>query len=533
MNKSTRYILVVCIIVLISVVGILHIQHQTGILENFQQEFDINQFDKDQSALDNNTFLKAYYYHAKSAENLNDKNNQLEDSLAKNTYGEKVNTFDKSVNTLHDASTQYIKVNRNDYEKINDMSSDIKTKIYSAANEIQNRKKTLFEDKVNAVNTVLNTDTYASVLNASVQNVRANSDKTIENALANNTRIQQDIEQAYNNNLQNTNTILSSPIVSDMLNNSVVVPYVNSRVEEAVSTVANPSEPKNGVIISVYSIYGQKLVSYQSNNINFVASNENDTLFAYRINNTPMTTKSLDLRMMIAFEGYILVPTGTTRLRLQVCSSYLKHVAWSVNTTDASRTNKNAFTKFIAWSKDIRNERISTNNQPFGASFLNNDTPSQICYNTDDVTVKSGDKIYYRFVMLQRRAGENNYFGYEKNSDFFIASWAKNGGSFEEISAGSLFITDKSLRQLEYDTTDTSINTRTDIIQARSGSRYGSDLTLSEYSAMRSNPDYFKTTSGDADFANYMRVPSNRLYWCKANSGVDCTGKSNDCYNRC
>jgi hypothetical protein len=52
--------------------------------------------------------------------------------------------------------------------------------------------------------------------------------------------------------------------------------------------------------------------------------------------------------------------------------------------------------------------------------------------------------------MLQRRAGEYNYFGSEKNSDFFLVFWAKNGGSFEEISAGSLFITDKSLRQLEY-----------------------------------------------------------------------------------
>jgi len=448
-------------IVLISVVGIVYVQHQTNILESFQdqtnilesfqsQDFDINQFDKDQSPLENNTFLKAYYHHAKSAENLNDKNNQLEDSLANNTYGEKVNTFDRSVNTLHDASKQYIKVNQRDYDKISDMSGEIKTKIYGAANEIQNRKKALFADKVNAVNTVLNTDTYATVLNASVQNVRANSDKTIENALASNSRIQQDIEQAYSNNLQTTNTILSSPMVNDMLNKSVVVPYVNSRVEEAVSTVANPNEPKNGVIISVYSIYGQKLVSYQSNNINFVASNENDTLFTYRINNTPMTTKSLDLRMMMAFEGYIRVPTGVTSVRLQVCSSFLKHVAWSVNTTDASRSNKNAFTKFIAWGKDIRNERITANNNPFVASSLNNDTPSQICYTSDTITVKSGDKIYYRFTMLQRRAGENNYFGYEKNSDFFIVSWAKNGGSFEDISMGSLFISDKSLRQLEY-----------------------------------------------------------------------------------
>lgn len=80
---------------------------------------------------------------------------------------------------------------------------------------------------------------------------------------------------------------------------------------------------------------------------------------------------------------------------------------------------------------------------------------------------------------------------------------------------------------------DTTACPNVNLFQPETRSKWGNDITAEQYATMTREPDYFEKTSADADFANYMRVPSNRLNWCKANRNIDCTGKPSSCYDNC
>jgi len=62
-------------------------------------------------------------------------------------------------------------------------------------------------------------------------------------------------------------------------------------------------------------------------------------------------------------------------------------------------------------------------------------------------------------------------------------------------------------------------------------SKFGTDLTLEQYKAEVEK--YTDKTTNDTRFNDYMRVPANRLDYCKKFNNIDCTGKTNDCYKDC
>ena len=64
-------------------------------------------------------------------------------------------------------------------------------------------------------------------------------------------------------------------------------------------------------------------------------------------------------------------------------------------------------------------------------------------------------------------------------------------------------------------------------------SKWGKDLSVQKYQELVSEPGYYSRTDGNQQFANWMRIPAARQWWCKENRGVDCTGEKNDCYNAC
>lgn len=439
MNKSTRYIIIVLLILIVSVVGILRVQHETGELEKFQDSTDILQYENHQKKLMNNTVAKALYDHEKSMENLHEQNQLLQG--APTDYQGKVSTFDTSVSTLHDISTpaSNAKVLKPDSDNINRMGSEMRKKVNEAAYKIQEQKRDLHEDNKQSVRNRMNDSSYYDTVNAGYNTVVANGENTAESTLKNNPGFQAGIQQAYVENINNTKKVFSHPFIVSLMNQMVVNPYINTTITEEINSLPNTGIPTNGSMIYIYRItdVNKEVATYKTNNINLVASNENDTLFTYRIVNTPMTQKSPASRYMIAFEGYIKVPSDVSSIRIQVCSSFLKYVAWGLNDT---RTIQDSYL-----------QRNPNGMNPFSEMSLNNDSPDALCYTSNHISVKTGDRIYYRFVMLQRRKDEPNIFGYKGNSDFFLVAWAKNGQSFNEIDANALFISDrKDMKNLRY-----------------------------------------------------------------------------------
>jgi len=396
MDRSLRYILIVSIIVVISVVGILHVSHQdneSNRYEDFNQDFNINQYDGDnQILLNNNTFFRALYDYEKSRQNLVAKNDSLDTSLKNDSYTKKVNAFDTAVNTLHDASTKYKEVNEIDYQNIQRESEAIRKKITDEVYRIQQRKADLLREKQGKVDGILSNPTYTTgTVIPAYRNILDESSKIIEKTLSEgfeNPAIEQAVKNAYNQNLQTIQTVLSYPSVDGILNAYTVNPYVVNEVETAVSAPARPNEPTTGVMTSVYSTYdNQKIVNFRGIRLNYSSSNETDALFPIQIDKTVYSQRR-DARLLIAFEGYILIPSDVSSVRIQVCSSYLKSVAWSVNRTIPKR--KNEFIRYVAWSKDFTKEPLSSSNNPFGRRDLEVEQPSMLCYTSDPISVAGG-----------------------------------------------------------------------------------------------------------------------------------------------